>query len=304
MTNVQKGMRVALHLNSYASSARDIGPQLHKIGYRADQAGVSAIALMDHFLHPGPQPQSDPVLEGYTALGFLAAATKTTDLMLLVSGVTHRPPALLAKAVTTLDVLSGGRARLGIGAGWFEAENQAYGLPFPATGERFAMLAETLEILRQMWSDDEGAYDGDYFQLGSTLCAPMPLRRPRPPIIIGGNGRTRTIHLAAKYADGWNFLAGPHMGGLAEARSLIETLHDQCARVHRDPAEIDISMLYTSSIATDRDGAARFVDELRKYAQLGVSEVFVMPTRQRDIIQFVDELASHVIPRARLLASG
>lgn len=207
-----QGVRVSLHLNSYADRVSDIGPSLREVALHADQAGISAMALMDHFLHPGPRSAASPVLEGYTALGYMAAVTKYTDLMLLVSGVAHRHPVLLAKAVTTLDVLSDGRARLGIGAGWFEAENRSYGIAFPSTRERFSLLEETLQIMRQLWSSEDGAFAGGHFELETTMLSPMPIRSPRPPIVVGGNGRNQTLRLAARYADGCNILAGPSMG--------------------------------------------------------------------------------------------
>ena len=296
MTMAPEGMRVSLHLNSYPTRASEIVSNLRDIAQRADQAGIAALALMDHFLHPGPQAASDPVLEGYTALGFLAAITEFTDLMLLVSGATHRHPVLLAKAATTLDVLSGGRARLGIGAGWYEAENVAYGLPFPPARERFAILEEQLAVIRQLWSDDTGPFTGERYQMQSTAFAPMPLRSPRPPIVVGGNGRLHTLRLAATYADGCNLLAGPAMGGIDEATSLISTLHDHCASIGRDPTEISLSMLYASPVNSHRDSAARFAEEMREYAALGISEVFVMPLEQRSIPSFIDELGSNVIP--------
>ena len=289
-------MRVALHLNSYAHDPANIASRLAEIAVRADQADLSALALMDHFLHPGPQPKSDPVLEGYTTLGFLAAKTQAVDLMLLVSGVHHRHPVLLAKAVTSVDVLSGGRARLGIGAGWFTAENDAYGLTFPSTGERFTQLRESVEIIRHLWSEGEGPFRGERFELASTAFAPSPLRKPHPPIVIGGNGRQQTLRLAATYADGCNILAGPTMGGVDEARSLIETLHEHCAGVDRAVDEIALSMLFTAPIDTSPDGVASFAAQMREYAALGISEVFVMPLGQPNVLAFVDALGAKIVP--------
>ena len=296
MTTAPRGMRVSLHLNSHVQRASDIRLDLRRTAVRADQAGVSALALMDHFLHPAPQPTTDTVLEGYTALGFLAASTEFMDLMLLVSGVTHRHPVLLAKSVTTIDVLSAGRARLGIGAGWFEAENHAYGMPFPSAGERFTMLEETLEIIRLLWSSGDGPYTGEHFQLHSTTWSPMPIRPGHPPIIIGGNGRRQTLRLAARYGDGCNILVGPDMGGIDEARSLISTLHEHCIAIDRDPADVGISILFTAPIPTGRDGAEQFAAEMHGYAELGVSEVFVMPLGKPDVPGFIDELGTTIIP--------
>lgn len=298
MKPAEGGMSVSLHPNSFLLGA-DLAVGLLELVQRAEQAGVRTIALMDHFLPPGPQPVTDPVLEGYTALGFIAANTTTVDVMLLVSAVTHRHPALLAKAVTTLDVLSGGRARLGIGAGWYERENIMYGLPFPAPKVRFEIMDETLEIIGRMWAGDDGPFFGSHYTLESTRCSPMPVRQPRPPVLVGGNGRRRTLRLAARHADGCNLLAGPDMGGPSEVTALLQVLDEHCRDQGTHSDRIAASILYTSPVPTDPDGAARFAEEMRAYAHAGVEEVFVMPTRGLDAVRFVEELGSEVIPRVQ-----
>ena len=147
------------------------------------------------------------MLEGYTSLGFLAGQTSTMTLGLLVTGVTYRHPGLLAKIVTTLDVLSGGRAQLGIGAAWYEREHRGLGVPFPPVAERFERLEETLQICLQMWSDDDGPYEGRHYQLAETICSPRPISSPRPRILIGGSGERKTLRLVARYADACNLFA-------------------------------------------------------------------------------------------------
>ena len=143
----------------------------------------------------------DPFLEGYTSLGYLAGRTTTVTLTLLVTGVTYRHPGVLAKTVTTLDVLSQGRSMFGIGAAWYEREHLALGIPYPSVSTRFEMLEETLQICQQMWSDNDGAYEGKHFELAETICQPQPIRRP--PILIGGGGEKKTLRLVAQYADVW-----------------------------------------------------------------------------------------------------
>ena len=147
---------------------------------------------MDHYFQMEQMASAeDPMLEGYTALGFVAGRTERLRLRLLVTGVTYRYPGLLAKTVTTLDVLSGGRDELGIGAAWYEREHLAFGVPYPPVAERFERLEETLQICLQMWSDDNGPYEGRHYRLAETLCSPMPVSHPRPRILIGGGGKRR-----------------------------------------------------------------------------------------------------------------
>ncbi len=287
-------MRVAYHPNTYVMGDGSLGPSFARVMKCADEGGVSTIALMDHFLPLGPA--SDPMLEGYTALGYLAAATQSADLMLLVSGVTHRHPVLLAKAVTTLDILSGGRSRLGIGAAWYERENLAYGLPFPHLSQRFELLDETLQIIRALWSKQGGPFSGRHFTLETTELSPMPLRRPRPPILVGGNGRRRTLRIAARHADTCNFLVGPDTGGPALIADLVDVLSDHCSEEGTDPGRISKTMLYTAPVGIDASAAAAFAEEMREYAAAGIDEVFVMPLGCPDQLRFVAGLGDHVIP--------
>ena len=210
------------------------------------------------------------MLEGYTSLGFLAGQTSTISLSLLVTGVTYRHPGLLAKIVTTLDVLSGGRASLGIGAAWYEEEHQGLGVPFPPVAERFERLEETLQICLQMWSDDDGPYTGLHYQLAETLCRPRPISSPRPKILIGGGGEKKTLRLVAQYADACNlFASSPE-----EVQHKIEVLARHCEDVGRDPAEIRKTVLAFGDPSADPDGFVRSVEPL---AALGVELVEVMP---------------------------
>jgi len=180
----------------------------------------------------------DPMLEGYTGLAFVAGRTQRITLSTLVTGVTYRHPGLLAKTVTTLDVLSGGRAELGIGAAWYEREHRGLGVPFPPLSERYERLEETLQICLQMWSDDDGPYRGTHYQLAETLCSPPPASVPRPRILIGGGGERRTLRLVARYADACNFI-----GDRSMVARKVEVLRARCAEAGRDPADIEVTAL-------------------------------------------------------------
>src|SRR5579863_2138077 len=200
-------MRVGIHfVNFTLPGAPDtLGPTLAATARVAEDSGVSVFTLMDHWFQMEIMASAeDPMLEGYTSLGFLAGQTNTMTLGLLVTGVTYRHPGLLAKIVTTLDVLSGGRAQLGIGAAWYEREHRGLGVPFPPVAERFERLEETLQICLQMWSGDAGPYQGRHYHLAETLCVPRPIQKPHPPILIGGGGEKKTLRLVAKYADACN----------------------------------------------------------------------------------------------------
>src|SRR3954451_2722751 len=200
-------MHLDLHVSRFDWAAGDagIGPGVADLARRAEAIGVRTLSFMDHwFQMDWMAPAEDPMLEGYSALGFVAGKTSTLRLRTLVTGVTYRHPGLLAKTVTTIDVLSGGRAELGIGAAWYEREHLGLGVPFPPTAERFERLEEALQICLQMWGDDDGAYAGKHYQLAEKICQPRPISRPRPPIFIGGGGEKKTLRLVARYADACN----------------------------------------------------------------------------------------------------
>ena len=196
---------------------------------------------MDHWFQMEQLATSqDPMLEGYTALGFLAGQTERMTLGLLVTGVTYRHPGLLAKIVTTLDVLSGGRAQLGIGAAWYEREHLGLGVPFPPIGERFERLEEAIQICLQMWSDDDGPYEGKHYQLAETICSPRPIQQPGPRILIGGSGERKTLRLVAKYADACNLFA-PDPAVVAHK---LDVLDGHCEAEGRDPADIEKTIIF------------------------------------------------------------
>jgi F420-dependent oxidoreductase-like protein len=191
-------MELGVHFTDFLpGDPTKLGPTLADAAKAAEQGGATLFTLADHFLQmENFGSATDPFLEGYTSLGFLAGQTTTIELTLLVTGVTYRYPGVLAKAVTTLDVLSQGRSMLGLGAAWYDREHTALGIPYPPLSARFEMLEETLQICRQMWSDDDGPYNGKHYQLAETICAPQPIRRP--PILIGGDGEKKTLRLVAQ----------------------------------------------------------------------------------------------------------
>jgi F420-dependent oxidoreductase-like protein len=235
-------MQLDLHVSRFdwAGSPRGIGPGVRDLAQRSEAMGIRTLSFMDHYFQMDwMAPAEDPMLEGYTALGFVAGCTDRLRLRLLVTGVTYRHPGLLAKIVSTLDVVSGGRAELGIGAAWYEREHLGLGVPFPPTAERFERLQEAIEICLQMWGDDDGPYEGKHYQLQSTLCRPQPVSAPRPRVLIGGSGERKTLRLVAQYADACNIFGDP-----AEVAHKVGVLRRHCDDVGRDPAEIEVTAMF------------------------------------------------------------
>jgi len=243
---------------------------------------------MDHYFqmeHAGSA--AEPMLEAYTTLGHVAARTERMTLGVLVTGVMYRHPGLLAKIVTTLDVLSGGRGRLGVGASWYEREQVGLGVPVVPVAERFERLEETLQICLQMWSDDNGPFNGRHYQLAETLCGPQPLTRPHPPILIGGGGEKKTLLLVARYADACNvFGSSP-----ADVAGKLDVLRSHCEAEGRDYDRIEKTVLAVIPALADVDA---FLAAAREYAALGVTELSVMPDRHP--VEFAEQIAERVLP--------
>ncbi|MCX6397348.1 MAG: LLM class F420-dependent oxidoreductase [Propionibacteriales bacterium] len=261
-------MRLGLHLVNFGFDGA-VGPALARTGAAVEEAGFDNLSVMDHLLQlEFMGPPSSPVLEGYTTLGFLAAHTSTVDLQLLVTGTTYRHPGVLAKIVATLDQLSGGRAVLGLGAAWYEAEHRALGVPFPPLAERFERLEETVQIVQQMFSPQDGPYVGKHYRLDATVCSPPPVRPV--PLMIGGSGERQTLRLVARYADACNLFANDVLGP-AGAAAKLDVLRRHCADVGRDYDAIAKTVLWTG----DCDPVG-FTEKMRPYADLGVTEVHVM----------------------------
>jgi F420-dependent oxidoreductase-like protein len=253
---------------TFPGGPAELGTDLARIATTAEDAGVDRISVMDHVWQIGPHgPVEQDMLEAYTTLGFLAAHTSRVKLLTLVTGVTYRDPGLLAKMVTTLDVLSGGRAMFGVGAAWNEDESRGLGLFFPPTAERFERLEEALQICLQMWSGDEKPYSGVHYQLGRTLNSPQSLTRPHPPILIGGGGEKKTLRLVAQYAQACNLFGGP------ELPHKLQVLREHCERLGRDYDEIEKTVVYTFDVGPNGERVDQTLTDLRALAELGIQVV-------------------------------
>ena len=256
----------------------------------ADEGDCATLTLMDHwFQMEGFATAHDPMLEGYTALGFLAGQTRRINLGLMVTGVTYRHPGLLAKIVTTLDVLSGGRATLGLGAAWYEREHRALGVPYPPTAERFERLEEVLRICHQMWSPDEGPFEGKHYTLAETICQPPPISRPHPRILVGGMGERKTLRLVAQYADACNLFAHDR----EQVAHKLRVLDEHCAAIGRDPAEIQRTIIGGGDPIQNPD---QFLSDMEGYAKLGISLVEMVPSGP-DPVGWTSAFCTKVVPR-------
>lgn len=280
-------MDLGLHVANFTweGGPRQLAPTLAEIAKSAEDGGFARITVMDHLwqIHVIGPPE-DEMLEAYTALGFLAARTERVILHTLVTGVVYREPGLLAKAVTSLDVLSGGRALLGIGAAWNEEESKGLGLPFPPIAERFERLEEALRICRQMWAESDAAFDGAHYTLGRTLNSPPMLSRPR--IMVGGSGERKTLRLVARYADECNIFSGP------ETAHKLDVLRGHCESEGRDYDEI----VKTSTLHVEPDAdSGQLLDRLRAQRELGFTVSYAMARGPRPL-DTVEMLASDVIP--------
>lgn len=288
---------------SWPGGPDSIGPTFGRIARNAEQAGMSSLWVMDHFFQIsmiGP-PELD-MIEGYSALAFAAGQTGKIELGTMVTGVTYRHPGLLVKTVTSLDVLSGGRAWLGIGAAWNEEEHRGLGVPYPSTSERFERLEETLQLAHQMWRGDDSPFNGSHYQLERPLNVPQSISRPHPPILIGGGGEKKTLKLVAQYADACNiFDMGPEA-----IKAKYDVIDAHCANVGRDPAEINRTVL--SRIALTSSGGetlpsgetavsvAQAVDKLGALAEIGTDTAILGMANQTDdaAYELVAELAEQV----------
>lgn len=251
-----------------------IAGELAEVGAAAEAAGATWLSFMDHFfqIEPTGRPAEANMLEGYTTLGYLAAHTSSVTLGLLVTGVTYRHPGPLAKIVTTLDVLSGGRAALGIGAAWFEREHRGLGVPFPTLSERFERLEEALQICAQMWNpDDNGPFVGKHYQLEETLCSPQPINKPS--VMIGGGGERKTLRLVAQYGDACNlFATSPE-----EVAHKLDVLRRHCDDADRDYDSIRKTVMVHAP-DSEHVNPDEFVNSMADYARLGVHTTIVTPT--------------------------
>jgi F420-dependent oxidoreductase-like protein len=273
---------------TWAGGAEQLGPNLASIVKTADQGGFEYIAVMDHFWQLGGNPELD-MLEAYTALGFIAAHTERAKLLTVVTGALYRFPAVLAKIISTLDVLSGGRAILGVGAGWNVEESTGLGIPFPSTKERFELLEEALQICLQMWSDDEGPYEGKHNHLARTLNVPQPLTKPHPPIMIGGGGEKKTLRFVAKYAQLCNVFDSP------DIERKLSVLREHCEAEGRDYDEIEKTAYYIFNVGENGERVGETVQRLHELADMGVQTAVGMVV-DVEKIKPLEIIANEVIP--------
>jgi F420-dependent oxidoreductase-like protein len=290
-------MDIGLHIAKFNWPGRpdSIGPTLARVAATADEAGFSMLSVMDHLwqLDWNGDPEEE-MLEAYTTLGFLAGHTSRITLLAWVTAVTYREPGLLAKAVTTLDVLSGGRAWLGIGAGFYEAETSGLGLPLPPAGERFDRLEEALQICLQMWSGNDGPYEGRHYRLARTLNSPQPLTRPYPPILVAGGGEKKTLRLVAKYAHACN------VGATPELEHKLDVLRRHCEDVGRDYDDITKTVITRLDPGPRGERAGEVLEQLAGLAALGVSHVQTQVPGVADIAP-LEVFAERIIPAAAKL---
>lgn len=282
-------MELGLHIANFTFTGgpATLGRDVAEIARHAEDVGFERITVMDHLWQIGPVgPVDDPMLEAYTVLGYLAASTQRVLLHTLVTGVVYRQPGLLAKAVTTLDVLSGGRAGLGIGAAWNEDESLGLGLPFPATAERFERLEEAIQICLQMWSGSDEPYHGEHYHLDRTLSSPPNVTSPRPMLMIGGTGERKTLRLVAKYADACNIFQSP------EVEHKLDVLRGHCETEGRDYDTIEKTSLFAFDPAKGADGV---LEQLRSQHELGFTASYGMLAGP-DPRPVIDLIGAEVIP--------
>ena len=264
-------MRIGLSIADFTSpnGPSCLAQDLVRVAQSADQLGFDSLSVMDHYFQIGMVgPPELPMLEGYTLLGYLAGQTRRMKLGTLVTGVHYRHPGLLAKIVTTLDVLSGGRAFLGIGAGWNAAESLGLGVPFPSLKERFERLEETLCICLQMWAGSDAAYEGQHYRLQRPLNSPQALSRPHPPIVIGGGGEQKTLRLVARYGDACNLFPTP------EIAHKLSVLRGYCNEIGRDYDTIERTSMLMFDSASGDAAVSEALRTLEWLAGFGVQTVY------------------------------
>jgi F420-dependent oxidoreductase-like protein len=298
-------MRLGLQVPNFTwpSGQEQLGDTFGLIAERAERAGLYSLWVMDHFFQIGfSGPPELEMLEGYSALAFAAGRTSHIKLGTMVTGVTYRHPGILIKTATTLDVLSHGRAYLGIGAAWNEEEHRGLGVPFPPLAERFERLEETLQIAHQMWAGNDAPYEGKYYQLARPLNSPLAVQKPHPPILIGGTGERKTLKMVAQYADACNLFARLP---LPELQRKLDVLREHCAAIGRPYEEIEKTTLSSYRLTSDgRNGSttpAALLEHLAQLAELGVDQAIFSLQNVSDLEPF-DLLATEIVPAAEKIA--
>ncbi|MGH7833032.1 MAG: LLM class F420-dependent oxidoreductase [Candidatus Binatia bacterium] len=288
-------MKVGLQLPSFTwpGGPSQIVTRLARIGPAAEEAGFASLWVMDHFFQIEMVGKHDePMLEGYSALNYLAAVTRRVRLGTLVTGVIYRHPGILVKTVTTLDVLSGGRAYFGIGAGWYEREAVGLGIAFPPRKERFERLEETLQIAKQMWSEKVKPYNGKHYRLAEPLNSPQPISKPHPPILVGGAGEKKTLRLVARYADACNLYA---FDGADAVRVKLGVLRRHCDEAGRPYDEIERTAIGSIDVGRGAMSPREAVEYCRSMSEAGIQHLIVSMPGVHEITP-IEVMAKEVIP--------
>ena len=291
-------MKLGLQIPSfkYPGGAEAIRPKLKEIVTAAEDAGFSSLWVMDHYYQIKGlfgESYTDPMLESYTTLGYFAGLTEKASLGVMVTGVIYRYPSVLLKMVNTLDILSGGRAYLGIGAAWYEDEALGFGIPYPSTSQRFEQLEDTLGLAKALWDSEETSFEGKHFSAPAITNNPRPLSQPHPRILIGGMGPTKTLRLVAQYADACNFFEGAGMEKMGES---LDILKNHCDRLDRDYDTIEKTSLGTVHLSAD-DSVEGVISRLHELSELGFTHaIFNMP----DVYQItpLETFAKEIVPAA------
>jgi len=300
-------MRIGLQVPDFTwpGNPTALGPTLRRIATDAESSGMASFWVMDHFFQISMVgPAENEMLEGWSALAHVAAITETITLGTMVTGVTYRHPGILVKTATTLDVLSGGRAWLGIGAAWNEEEHAGLGVPYPSVSERFERLEETLRLAHQMWSGDESPFEGTHYQLARPLNSPQPISSPHPKVLVGGTGEKKTLRMVAQYADACNIFELP----LPAIEAKLAVLQQHCADLGRDYAEIERTSLGRLTLSSDGAQGSQTIDQavdrFGRLAELGIDHAIVSlpgvhdPARWELVPELVRQLAA-IVPAGR-----
>ncbi|CAN5269481.1 TIGR03560 family F420-dependent LLM class oxidoreductase [soil metagenome] len=286
-------MRFGIHFMDFTipGEPQSLAPVIAATARASEEAGAAWFTVMDHYFQiERYRTALDPMLEGYTALGFVAAHTQRIKLGTVVTGVTYRHPGLLAKIATTLDVLSEGRSIFGLGAGWYEREHRALGVPFPPLKERFERLEETIRIALQMWSDDDGPFEGEHYRLAETICRPLPVQTPRPPILIGGSGERKTLRLVARYGDITNLIVPDP----ETAARKLAVLREHCDAEGRDYDAIEKTVQGGASGVDAVQDPDAFLATAEAFAAVGIEHIHlraVTPDPEGWVRAFGDKVA-------------